>query len=266
MDRALPRPLDWRWLLLVPATLLVLLNVASLINILPQLQYGGRAGDWGNWGRVDLADPYAWDFVRWSPPAVWLQTTVQPWAYPVVFATNLAALWFVPWRVALVMLLFWPFWGAQLHGSIIPLTVVAAWNALEGKGVGIVAFCVIAALIPRPLMLPVLAVLLWRYPLARWAFVGSAGFVVAYSLAVGQLGDWVGNMLIASGGPYNVAPSVLIGVWWVPISLALAAVLTWRGWYGVASVVISPYLLTYYLTFVVLDLRRLHAGTTVRPD
>lgn len=258
MDHALPRPLDWRWLLVVPLTLFVLLNVASMVNILPQLPtWGGRAGDWYHWGQVDIHDPYAWEWVRWSPPAVWLQATVQPWAYPVVFAANLLSLLLLPWRVALVFLLFWPFWSAQLQGSFMPMIVVAAWNALEGKRWAVVAFCCVAVLIPRPLMLPVLGVLLWRYPAARWALLGTTVFVVSYSLAVGQMDDWVARMLtVGADQPFNVSPSALIGAWWYLIGFALAGWLTWKGWYGLASLAISPYLLTYYLSIALVDLKR----------
>jgi hypothetical protein len=264
MDRTLPRPLDWRWLLVPPLALLVLLNVASLVNLLPQVVlYGGRAGDWANWGRVDLADPYAWDWVRWSPPAVWLSATIQPWAYPLVFVGNLLVLLTLPWRVALIALLFWPFWGAQLHGSFLPVIFAAAWHGLNGKTWGVVAFVAFAALIPRPLMLPVLAVLLWRYPLARWAFGLSVLSVVVYSLAVGQLDDWLLRLIeVPADQAYNVAPSALIGAWWVPIGLALSAVLTWRGWYGLASIAAQPYLLTYYLLMLVLEARPARTSST----
>jgi hypothetical protein len=250
----------WVYPAVIVGTLLVLLNFAMLANVLPQIpEWGGRAGDWYYWGQVDLADPYAWEWVRWSPPAVWLNTTIQPWAYPVVFALNIVALTFLPWRVALIAVLLWPFWGSQLHGSLLPMIVVAAWTALDGRKAGVVAFVLFAALIPRPLMLPVLVVLLYRYPLARWAFGASVLFVVGYSLAVGQLDDWVLRLTaVGADQPYNVSPSAWIGAWWYPVGLTLAAFLTWRGWYGLASLAISPYLFTSYLLFALLDLRRLH--------
>jgi hypothetical protein len=169
---------------------------------------------------------------------------------------NLLAVATLPWRVALVSILLWPFWESQLHGSFTPLIFVSAWHALEGRTWGTVAFCTFAAFIPRPLMLPVLVVLLWRYPVARWAFIGAGVFVLAYSLAVGQLDDWVLRLVaVPAEQPYNIAPSALIGSWWVPIGLALGAVLTWRGWYGLASLAVQPYLFTSYLLMGVLDLR-----------
>jgi hypothetical protein len=249
----------WGWLLVVPVTLIVLFNVANLVNDIPQLQYGGRVGDWYYWGRVNVEDPYPWEWVRWSPPAVWFSATIQPWAYPLVFLANLVAIATLPWRVALVFALSFPFWAGQLGGSFIPMIVVAAWHAIEGRRFGIVAFVLIAALIPRPIMLPVLGVLLWRYSLARWTLLGGAVFVVGYSLAVGQLDDWLIRLAEVQGDQYNLSPSALIGAWWYPIGLALAAFLTWKGWYGLASLAISPYLFSTYLLFGLLDLRRLRS-------
>lgn len=43
---------------------------------------------------------------------------------------------------------------------------------------------------------------------------------------------------------------------WVPIGLALAAWLTWKGRLGYASLAASPYWLPYYLLFALLELVR----------
>ncbi len=53
---------------------------------------------------------------------------------------------------------------------------------------------------------------------------------------------------------YNFGPSAWIGLAWVPIGLALAAWLTWRGRLGFASVAASPYWFGYYLLMLFLEI------------
>jgi hypothetical protein len=255
MDRALPRPLDWRWLLVPPLALLLFWNFAGLAHTLSLLPRAGTISDPFYWRQVDLADPYAWEWVRWSPPAVWLWYHVMA-ALPVVMVASVAVLFLLPWQVAVVALLSWPFWEGALGGSVMVFIVVAAWHALNGSRWGIVAYVVLFALIPRPLMLPVLAVLVWHYPFARWALVGALSAVVVGAAGMGQLGDWIGSLRPSiTGETANLSPSALIGPWWYPIGLALGGFLTWKGWYGLASLAVSPYLLMSYLLMAVIDLR-----------
>lgn len=237
--------------------LLLAFNFGSIYNVLSQMTAIVTMGDWAVWGWVNIEDPYSFEWVRWSPPAVWAMTELEPWALPFIIAANFASLLALPPRVALIALLAWPFWAAAMGVSFIPIIVAAGWRALDGSRTGALVYLAFAVLIPRPLMLPVLIVLLYRHSWVRWAFVAMALGVAAYALAVGQLDDWVVRLLeVPAAQPYNVSPSQLIGRWWVPIGVALAALLAWRGWYGLASLAISPYLFSSYLLFGLLDLRR----------
>lgn len=89
---------------------------------------------------------------------------------------------------------------------------------LIGAAVGIV---------PRPLMIPVAAWLLWTRPVA-------AGGDVAI--------------------PSNVGPSRFIGIPWLLVGVPLAAWLTLRGRLGVAALAASRYWLPYYLLFPIVEL------------
>jgi hypothetical protein len=55
---------------------------------------------------------------------------------------------------------------------------------------------------------------------------------------------------------WNIGPSRVLGAAWVPIGVGLATLLATRGWRGLASVAISPYVFPYYLLLALLDLPR----------
>jgi len=253
-----------RWLAVAPVVfltpvlaLMAYWNFAGLLYSIGALPHAGTIGDWFYWGWVDPAHPYAFEWVRWSPPAVAVMGFLHPWALWPVIVAHVAVLAFLrDWRVIAIVLLAWPFWEDALNGGITTFAFVAAWAAIEGSSVGVAAFVLPAVLVPRPLMLPVLAWLAWHRPLARWLIALGAFGVVAVSFATNQLGPWL-QRLVEVGAPptFNLAPSAWIGGWWVLIGLPLAAWLTIRGRLGLASLAASPYLLVYYLGFALLELR-----------
>lgn len=51
----------------------------------------------------------------------------------------------------------------------------------------------------------------------------------------------------------DTGPGRLIGPIWVPLGLAIAAVLTWRGRLGLASMAASPYWVDYYLLILLVE-------------
>lgn len=261
--------LDWRWLLVPPVALLLYWNFAGVAYTVGAMNRFGEIGDWHYWGQVDPVNPYAWEWVRWSPPAVWLWTTLNPFGW-VMIAAHFAVLAFLrPWWVIPVVLLFWPFWEDTLAGTDLTFAFVSAWTALNGSRIGGAAFVIHSAFIPRPLMLPVLAYLLVKRPEMRWWFAGAVLFVLGYSLAVGQLDDWalrmIDNAKVSSLA--NLSPSAWIGWWWIPIGLALSVWFTVKGRFGLASLAISPYIGMYYLMMGLLELRqvKLNSGK-VKPS
>jgi hypothetical protein len=150
----------------------------------------------------------------------------------------------------------YPFWFDVQTGNLMTFVTLAGLLALRGSRAATAAFLVLAVLVPRPLMLPLAAWLLWHRPATRLPFVV---FFVAHAVVVVWLGygqDWLAALTDVNAelaNAYNFGPSRFIGEWWIPIGLALAAWLTWRGNLGFASLVISPYWLPYYFLMLVLE-------------
>jgi hypothetical protein len=234
------------------------------------IRHGGTGGDWLNLSALSVADPYAVEAYRWSPPAAWIwATAVVPLGLPLWQALHLGALMLLrDWRVILLALLSWAFWQDLANGNVMTFVVVSAWWALRGNTVGAVAFLALSVLVPRPLMLPVLAWLLVKQPRVRLWFAFLAVLVIGLALASGQMGDWMERTLVTGrdelGSIWNIGPSRIIGPIWVPIGIGLAAALAMKGWLGIASVVIGPYLFPYYMLMGLLDVPRLLPGGASR--
>ena len=250
-----------RYLVVAAGLAFALWNAYWLYQLVLYAGGGFYHNDWWALSGLDPAAPYRTDGFHWSVPAAWL------WAYAVVplgfglwSALHLVALATLPPRVALVGLVTFPFWADVASGNMLTFALVLAWHALAGRRWAVVGFVVLAALIPRPLMLPVLVWLLWRSWDARLAFAGATAVVIAAGLATGTLGTWIGLMLGTSSAfwytsPWNIGPSSFIGAAWIPVGLALGAIATWRGHLGLASLAVSPYLIHYYAVFALLELR-----------
>lgn len=258
LARALPVGLDWRWVLMAFAlALLVMFNVQKVALMLldPPPRW-----DWINLSAaVERSDPYSVGVgYRWSPVAHWLLVPVIAGGWWLFSAAHFAALTLIrDRRVVAVALLSWPFWVDVMFGNVLTFVFVAAWLALSGNRYATWAFYALTVLIPRPLMFPVAVYLLWKQPESR---VPLAVIFVAHALLVvwSGLGDeWIGRLLVANEMEHvaNFALSRFIGSWWIPIGLALAAWLTWKGWLGLASVAAQPYLLPYYFLMLGLELR-----------
>src|SRR4029077_19759041 len=170
------------------------------------------------------------------------------------FASLLAA----PRRIALLALLTVPFWADVFEGNILTFAFVLAVLALKGSRLPSLAYIGLAILVPRPLMVPVAVWLLWKRPNLR---TPAAGIFADHAVVVSLTGygaQWL-QRLMTSGDEialHNAGPSALMGLWWIPIGLALAVVFTWRGRLGLASLAASPYLILYYWIFGLLEFVR----------
>lgn len=139
--------------------------------------------------------------------------------------------------------------------------VLAAWWALRGSRFAVFAYFAMTLLMPRPLMVPLAAWILWKRP--GWRLPFAAMFLVHAGLVLWTgLGDEWLPMLMTTGDEmlnhrWNIGPSAIVGALWLPIGLALGAWLLRHGRIGLASLAVSPYILPYYYLFVVLDLPRL---------
>ena len=256
----------WLAPLLAGGVLLFLLN-AWLFTVTIWHLPGGEAADWSSFieagRRITHGEPvytveadYAF---RYSPLLAYLFALMAPLGVVVWRALHFLALAGMvgfdrsTWPIALLALVAWPFWFDVEAGNLLTLVLVAGVLALRGNAGGIAMFLVLSVLVPRPLMLPLLAWIVWRNAGWRLPFAGMVVVAVVATLLSGQAIEWL-RVLVASADEtasvLNFGPSRLIGIWWLPIGLAIAALLTWRGRLGLASLAASPYWLPYY--FLVL--------------
>ena len=247
MERTLPRPLDWTrvglGLLLVPSVILSAVLIAVMLTD-PSVPFDywtfTHADEWWyRWGVESNGEPYSY---RYSPLfALAFPEWLGLWGWR---ALHLAVLFLLPWRLALLTLVFAPFWYDVLHGNVMTFVLVAGWHALHGSRLGTAAYFALLVLVPRPLMLPLAAWIVWHRREWRIPAIGFALVGVLTLLWPGYL-----DALLRSGmaSTDNIGPSALIGAWWIPLGLALGAWLTWRGRLGLAGLAVSPYVLPYYL-------------------
>jgi hypothetical protein len=169
-----------------------------------------------------------------------------------------AALAMPSWTMRLLLLASWPFWFDVSLGNVLTFVVLAAAWALRGNRIAGMAFLALTLLIPRPLMFPVAAWLLWRQPGLRVPAVVMAVVIGGLTLATGLTGEWIGVLAGSTSEiewMFNVGPSRWLGAWWLVAGVPLAAWLAWKGRVGLASLAVSPYLLPYYLMFSFVSTR-----------
>jgi hypothetical protein len=256
--------------LLAGVVILVLLNFYLFTLTNWTMLSGGRGADWTIFGEAGQRalhggalyaseDNYAF---RYSPLLAYLFAVIAPMGATAWRLLHLAAVAGIAVRdrwLALFVLLSWPFWFDVEAGNLITLIFLLATFALAGRAWAIGGYLLMALLIPRPLVLPILVWLLWRHPEWRLRFVAMFLIHAVVVAATGWGPDWIGALVNSSAemnSVLNFGPSRLIGFLWVPVGLALAAALAWRGRLGLASVAASPYWLPYYFLMLLLELRR----------
>ena len=249
------------------AALLVAAAAASLyscLRVIEAVVTGHYAFDWENFihaaARLEAGALYEFDYpyaYRWSPVAAWILgfVTVMPvWLWQVL---HLAALPLLrPWWLAAACLVSYPLWFDIQTGNIMIFVAVAALWAARGNAPATGLFLALTLLIPRPLMLPLAAWLLWQRPAWRVPFVL---LFIGHTVVVVMSGygpDWLSALLTV--GPeltseFNFGPSAFIGQAWVPIGAILAVWLTVRGRLGLAGMAASPYWLPYYFLMLLLE-------------
>lgn len=200
---------------------------------------------------------YAW---RWSPLLAYGFAWIAPIGVLGWSLLHFAALGTLrDWRLIGLFMIAWPFWWDLDVGNVMTFIAIAGVLALRGSFAAQLVFLSMAVSMPRPLMLPLLAWLLWNEPRTRLPF---AVILVGHTLAVLLTGwgdEWIDVLLSSAGDHYehvwNLAPSRWIGSAWIPVAAALAGWLTWKGRIGLASVVVSPYILPQYLLMLMLAVR-----------
>lgn len=212
--------------------------------------------------RVFSGGLYTWDSVyawSYSPLLAYGFAALAPLGFAGWSALHLAALAGLrDWRLALITALSWPFWADLYNGNTMVFVFVAAAAAIRGSAIGTASYLSLALLMPRPLMLPVLAWILWHRPKWRAHFSVMLVVYAGLILATGQAAAWLGTLTDVSdavaASSRDIGPSFLLGTWWLPLGAILAVVLTVYGRIGLASMAASPYWLPQYLLMTLLEL------------
>jgi hypothetical protein len=252
------------------AALLAAAGALSLYSIIPLVEAvftGYYAFDWVNLAEAAerLDDGTLYEFselyaYRWSPMAAWILgfVTLTPlWLWQVLHVSVLPLL--RSWWLVVGCLISFPLWFDIQTGNLMIFVAVTGFWAIRGNGPATALFVVLTLLVPRPLMIPLAVWILWNRRAWRLPFLvlftGHAVLVVAS----GYGREWLPALLAVGpelSSDFNFGPSRFIGPLWIPIGLALAAWLTWRGRLGLASLAISPYWLPYYFLMLLLEFAR----------
>jgi hypothetical protein len=254
----------WRWwfpLLAVPLVAVVLWDAYWVVRHLLHLRFvwDGSAYDWHNLAEAArLANPYDQEWYRWSPVAVWILLPLTALGLTAWRIAQVAAVLLLrDIRAIVLVLLSAPFWSDVQSGQTLTFLAVTSWHAVAGSRLATWLLFAMAVLMPRPLMLPVVAWLLWQRPETRRPFLVVAAGHLILVIASSHALDWI-TRLVQTTDEFehftNIAPSQWIGWWWVPVGAILGLLLTLKGRIGLASVVVSPYLFSYYLLMLVLEL------------
>lgn len=218
---------------------------------------------------------YAWTY---SPLLAYAFAALAPIGYFGWSVLHVAALGLIGnWRMAATVFVSWPFWADLYNGNTSTFVFVAAAGAMRGNAVGTASFFLLSLLIPRPLMIPLVAWLLWKRPSWRLPF---AGMILANALLVLMSGygpAWfdvlVGVPSVVSEISQDPNSGVLFVMWWsswlgliwLPIAFILAAFLTWQQRLGWASLAASPYWLPQYLMMALLEMIPISRESAGRP-
>jgi hypothetical protein len=247
------------------------LALAYLATTLVLIAYTARNlvpyGDWNIWVQVparlaelrlyDHSDPaYTW---VWSPLAAWLMAVVfLPLGPLAMAAMHFAVLLLIrDYRVILIVATSYPFWMDTLMANTFTFSAVAGYIAWRGNRWAALAYLALLVLMPRPVQLPLAALLVYRDRSLWLPFAGMLGIAVVTSVGPGYGLDWA-RALIGVGVEYpsqefNFSPSRLIGLPWLIVGIPLAAWLTLRRHPGWAGLAVTPYLVPQYFLLLVWE-------------
>ncbi len=248
------------------AAAVILALAANVVGLATIVIDHRRAFDWDIYleaaRRFPLGTLYDWHapyFYRYAPQLAPV-LALLPWVGLLAWrAAHFVALALLPSRrLALLMLISYPFWFDVNTGNLMVFVLVAAAWAYRGNRVATAAYLALCVLIPRPIMVPLLAWILWQRRAWRVPFIVMALLGVLTAIPTGYLPAWIGSLFQSGaneiGNDFNLSPSRFIGAAWLAIGVPLAAWLTIRGRLGWASMAISPYLLPYYVEMLGLEL------------
>jgi hypothetical protein len=173
-------------------------------------------------------------------------------------ALHFVALIGLPGWARLIALASYPFWFDVAAGNILTFVLVAAYWALRGSRFATGSTLALSLLVPRPMMLPVVVWLLWKQRGWRVPFVAMVLIHGAAVIATGYGSEWIAKLTTVTGAelvPFstNVAPSAIVGLWWLVAAIPLSAWLFTRGYPASAGLMLQPYWLPYYLLLPLSD-------------
>lgn len=255
---------------------LVLLNSALLVrHVILSAEWAGPPFDWSTFetavNRISSGTLYDWEFrgsyeysYRYTPLFAY---AIAPFVQMGLVAWRLlhfAALLLLPWKVALLVALSWPFWEDVLNANVMTFALVSGWLALHGNRWGGAAYLALTILVPRPLMLPLAAWLVWKRP--RWRLPAAAMVAVAaaLTLATGEAMEFLAALSRTDDMltfPRNFGPTRWFGLGWLAVGIPLGLLLLWRNHVGWAGLAVSPYVLPYHFLLAFLELRAPPDGT-----
>ena len=221
-------------------------------------QAAGRVGGPGLYEWPEPGDGFNYTY-RYSPLFAWLMVPVTAMGIAAWRLLHLAVLTVLPWRLALLTMLTWPFWEDVWHGNMMTFVFVSGFLALRGSRLGAASFLVLALLVPRPLMLPLLSWLIWKRPAWRGAGFAIVAVMAALTVATGYAVPFVEALSRSANESHlllNPLPSRFIGFWWLLVGVPIAAWLVWKGRIGWASLAASPYIWPYHGLMLLLETTR----------
>jgi len=239
-------------------------SLYSCLRVIEAVLTGYYAFDWENFiqaaARLEQGSLYEFDYpyaFRWSPVAAWILgfVTIMPVSAWLVLHVAVLPL-LRSWWLVLACLVSYPLWFDIQTGNIMIFVAVTAVWAVRANAPATALFLALTVLVPRPLMLPLAAWLLWKRPASRLPFVALFAAHAALVVASGYATDWLVALTTVEAeltSDFNFGPSVLIGALWIPIGAALAVWLTARGRLGLACLAASPYWLPYYFLMLLLE-------------
>ena len=239
--RALPA-LDWRplrWALWLAIAAVASANALLVIRVVT----GGTPADWLNLTTVS-GDPFSNPQWRWSPVAAWMTPSLTLIGLAAWRVLHFAALFLLrDVRLALLLVVSYPFWFDVVAGNLLAFVAVAGVLAVRGNRAATVATYALALLMPRPLVLPLVVYLAASQP---WSRRWLLGLLLAHALLVllsGLSPEWAAR-LIASGSeighPENIGASRWIGDWWLLLGIPLSIWLLRIGRPGLSGLALSP--------------------------
>lgn len=250
----------------VIAAALILAVLANVIGLATIAVDHARAFDWDNYveaaRRFPLGTLYDWQYpygFHYAPQVAPLLGLLAGMGITAWRLAHLAALAVMPSRMlTLLLLVSFPFWTDVNNGNLMVFVLLAAAWTCRGNPAATGIYLALCILIPRPIMLPLLAWVLWKRPAWRLPFAAMAIVVVLTAIPTGYLPDWIASFANSSArdvsNAFNLSPSRFIGVAWLVIGIPLAVWLTFKGRLGWASMAISPYLLPYWVQMLGLEL------------